>query len=237
MISEKAMMRDPLSGKQRRLDAIRISICVFRERAARLPNGRYRVLVSQLRVRAGRSGNFRYYGTRSGRSQRHRPARASARAARCAGLRRLAQSRRLEGREQPRHARAALGRRRYITALHVRLRFDPRKRHSLRAAATRRQRIHLRAGTRLADACHAWPVCPAMDVVDYPDVPPIDRTHRRRRVRSGGVEAGVSRIRPSTTCGRTTRSGPRVSSRDSATPRFARSLRRRNTAIPGRPTT
>ena len=46
VISEKAMMRDPLSGKQRRLTRYDLDL-VFRE-AAQLPNGRYRVLVSKF---------------------------------------------------------------------------------------------------------------------------------------------------------------------------------------------
>jgi hypothetical protein len=62
VISEKAMMRDPLSGKQRRLTRYDLDL-VFRE-AAQQPSGRYRVLVSKFA--SGRPlGNFRYYGTRS----------------------------------------------------------------------------------------------------------------------------------------------------------------------------
>ena len=54
-------MRDPLNGKRRRLRQRDLDL-VF-DRAARLPNGRYRVLVSKFAP--GRPiGNFRYYGTR-----------------------------------------------------------------------------------------------------------------------------------------------------------------------------
>jgi hypothetical protein len=54
-------MRDPLNGKRRRLRQRDLDL-VF-DRAARLANGRYRVLVS--RFAPGRPiGNFRYYGTR-----------------------------------------------------------------------------------------------------------------------------------------------------------------------------
>jgi hypothetical protein len=61
VIADTAMMRDPLNGKRRRVRPRDLEL-VF-ERAARLPNGRYRVLVS--RFAAGRPlGNFRYYGTR-----------------------------------------------------------------------------------------------------------------------------------------------------------------------------
>jgi hypothetical protein len=61
-IADNARIRDPLTGRQRRLDKRDLNE-VFR-RAARLPNGRYRVLVS--RFAAGKPlGNFRYFGTRS----------------------------------------------------------------------------------------------------------------------------------------------------------------------------
>jgi hypothetical protein len=61
VIADTAMMRDPLNGKRRRLKRRDLEL-VF-ERAARLPSGRYRVLVS--RFAGGRPiGNFRYYGTR-----------------------------------------------------------------------------------------------------------------------------------------------------------------------------
>ena len=61
-ITETATMRDPLNGKRRRLRQRDLDL-VF-DRAARLPNGNYRVLVS--RFAPGRPvGNFRYYGTRS----------------------------------------------------------------------------------------------------------------------------------------------------------------------------
>jgi hypothetical protein len=60
-IADTAMMRDPLTGRQRRLGRRDLDD-VFR-RAARQANGRYRVLVS--RFAAGKPlGNFRYYGTR-----------------------------------------------------------------------------------------------------------------------------------------------------------------------------
>lgn len=62
VISEKATMRDPLNGRRRRLRKRDLDL-VF-DRAARLPSGRYRVLVSKFA--SGRpAGNFRYYGTRS----------------------------------------------------------------------------------------------------------------------------------------------------------------------------
>jgi hypothetical protein len=62
VISERATIRDPLNGKRRRMRPRDLDL-VF-DRAARLPNGKYRVLVS--RFAPGRPvGNFRYYGTRS----------------------------------------------------------------------------------------------------------------------------------------------------------------------------
>jgi hypothetical protein len=61
VISERATIRDPLNGNRRRLRSSDLDE-VF-ERAARLPDGRYRVLVS--RFASGKPlGNFRYYGTR-----------------------------------------------------------------------------------------------------------------------------------------------------------------------------
>jgi hypothetical protein len=61
VIAETATMRDPLNGKRRRVRQRDLDL-VF-DRAARLPNGRYRVLVSKFAP--GRPlGNFRYYGTR-----------------------------------------------------------------------------------------------------------------------------------------------------------------------------
>ena len=61
VIAEGATIRDPLNGRRRRLQKFDLD-SVF-DRAARLPNGRYRVLMS--RFAAGRPvGNFRYYGRR-----------------------------------------------------------------------------------------------------------------------------------------------------------------------------
>ena len=61
VVSERSTIRDPLNGKRRPLR--RSDLDDVFDRAARLPNGRYRVLVS--RFAAGTPlGNFRYYGTR-----------------------------------------------------------------------------------------------------------------------------------------------------------------------------
>jgi hypothetical protein len=61
VISERATIRDPLNGERRRMKKSDLD-AVF-DRAARMPNGRYRVLVS--RFAPGKPvGNFRYYGTR-----------------------------------------------------------------------------------------------------------------------------------------------------------------------------
>ena len=61
VMSEGATIRDPLNGKRRAMKKYDLD-AVF-ERAARLPNRRYRVLVS--RFAAGKPlGNFRYHGTR-----------------------------------------------------------------------------------------------------------------------------------------------------------------------------
>jgi hypothetical protein len=60
-IADDAMLRDALTGQRRKMTPRDLE-AVFK-RAARLPNGRYRVLVS--RFADGKPlGNFRYYGTR-----------------------------------------------------------------------------------------------------------------------------------------------------------------------------
>jgi hypothetical protein len=61
VFSDRATIRDPLNGKRRRMQKSDLDQ-VF-DRAARMPTGRYRVLVS--RFAPGKPlGNFRYYGTR-----------------------------------------------------------------------------------------------------------------------------------------------------------------------------
>lgn len=61
VIGDKATIRDPLNGRRRPLRKYDLDN-VF-ERGARLPNGRYRVLVSRF-APGSPLGNFRYYGTR-----------------------------------------------------------------------------------------------------------------------------------------------------------------------------
>jgi hypothetical protein len=61
VIAERATIRDPLNGKRRRMT--RRDLDEVFKRAARQPNGRYRVILS--RFADGKPlGNFRYYGTR-----------------------------------------------------------------------------------------------------------------------------------------------------------------------------
>jgi len=61
MISEKATIRDSLNGKRRRMT--RRDLDEVFKRAARQPNGRYRVILSRF-AEGKPLGNFRYYGTR-----------------------------------------------------------------------------------------------------------------------------------------------------------------------------
>ncbi|HEX7085275.1 MAG TPA: hypothetical protein VF198_02845 [Vicinamibacterales bacterium] len=61
VIAPDATIRDPLNGNRRALTRRDLDL-VFR-RAARLPNGRYRVLASRF-ADGLPAGNFRYYGTR-----------------------------------------------------------------------------------------------------------------------------------------------------------------------------
>jgi hypothetical protein len=60
-IADSARVRDPLTGQQRQFD--RRDLDNVFKRSARLPNGRYRVLVSRF-AQGKPLGNFRYYGTR-----------------------------------------------------------------------------------------------------------------------------------------------------------------------------
>jgi hypothetical protein len=61
VISDRATLRDPLNGRRRRMT--RRDVDLVLRRAARRPDGRYRVLVSRFADGAP-LGNFRYYGTR-----------------------------------------------------------------------------------------------------------------------------------------------------------------------------
>jgi len=61
VLSEGATIRDPLNGRRRRMKKYDLD-AVF-DRAARLPNGHYRVLVSRF-AQGKPLGNFRYHGTR-----------------------------------------------------------------------------------------------------------------------------------------------------------------------------
>ena len=74
-ISPTAKIFDPLIGERRLLR--RLDVDNVLRRAARQPNGRYRALASKF-VAGKDLGNFRYYGTRPGRPERHRAARAPA---------------------------------------------------------------------------------------------------------------------------------------------------------------
>jgi hypothetical protein len=62
VISNDAKIRDPLNGRRRQMKKYDLDR-VF-DRAAKLPSGRYRVLVSRF-ADGDQAGNFRYYGTRS----------------------------------------------------------------------------------------------------------------------------------------------------------------------------
>ena len=201
-------------------------------RAARQPNGSYRVLVS--RFAAGRPlGNFRYYGTRPDDPNDIVPHehRRELRGARVFGAwlnhddsRGVNSLDMLETRD---------GRRR-DQALHVRLRVDARQRHRLRAArAAPGNEYIFEQRAWMADARDPRPVCAAVDAAStIPDVPNVDRPLRRRRASSRRRGSRSIRIPPSTTCGRTTRSGRRASWRSSTTRRCARSSRRRATRDP-----
>ena len=177
VIADGATIRDPLNGRRRQMKKYDLDN-VF-NRAARLKNGHYRVLVSRF-ASGTPLGNFRYYGRAPGRSQRSGSARAPPRIARCARLRRVAESRRLTRHQQSRHARAD-ERPRMGQALHVRLRIDSGERHGLRATSSAGQRIHVRTEAWMAHDGHARFVCPAVDHHRLPGRAEVCGASRSRR--------------------------------------------------------
>ena len=158
VIADKATIRDPLNGRRRQLEMR------SRQRlqaAPRTPRERALPCSSAASRLASRSAtSVITAGART--TERSRATRAPARAARGAGLRRLAESRRLARHQQPRHARDDQ-RARLDQALHVRLRVHSRQRHRLCPAPPSGKRIHVRAETGVADAGHARPVRAAVD--------------------------------------------------------------------------
>ena len=90
VIADGATIRDPLNGRRRSMKKYDLDN-VF-NRAARMENGRYRVIVSRF-APGMPLGNFRYYGRRPDDPNDLVAARAPAGAAWRAGLRRMAESR------------------------------------------------------------------------------------------------------------------------------------------------
>ncbi len=120
VISEKATLWDPREARRRRLT--RRELDKVLRRGARA--GQRQVPGDRQPLRRGHAGRqLPLLRHAPGRSQRHRAARASPRTARRAGLRRVAEPRRLARRQQPRHAGDG-GQPQVPQALHVRLRFD-----------------------------------------------------------------------------------------------------------------
>ena len=110
-LASRRRSRDPLNGRRRALT--RRDVDDVLRRGARLPNGTLPRAGQPLRRRqAARQLPLLRHAAR--RSQRHRAARASPRAARRARLRRLAEPRRLARHQQPRHARDRRTARRYV---------------------------------------------------------------------------------------------------------------------------
>ena len=157
---EGARFRPARSATQAPLDAPR-----HRQRAAprraRQPNGKYRVLAS--RFADGKPlGNFRYYGTRPDDPNDIVPHehRRELRAARVFGA--------WLNHDDSRGVNSldmlvAADGRALREALHVRLRVDHGQRHGLRAAPSRRQRVHPRVEAGLADAGDARALHAAVD--------------------------------------------------------------------------
>ena len=215
VLSDKATLFDPREGRRRRFS--RRDLDAVLRRGARLANGKYRVLVSRF-AEGKPLGNFRYYGTRPDDPNDIVPHehRRELRGARVFGAwLNHDDSRGINSLDMLDHARAAP----LPQALHVRLRLDPRQRHRRRAAASRRQRVHLRVEAGLAHARHAGALHAPVDAHRLSQGhAPGRRPDRGDGVRSAALEARVSRIPRSTTCGPTTRSGPRGSSRPSTPP-------------------
>ena len=92
VIAPTARLFDPLIGEKRPLT--RLDLDRVLRRGARMANGRYRVLASKFAPGTA-GGQLPVLPDPIGRSERHRPARASPRAARRAGVWRLAEPRRL----------------------------------------------------------------------------------------------------------------------------------------------
>ena len=211
-ISENATIRDPFSGKRRPLTRRDLDDVFYR--AARQPNGRYRVLVS--RFAPGRPlGNFRYYGTRPDDPNDIVPHehRRELRGARVfgawlnhddsRGVNSLDMLETRDGRGYIQHYMFDFG--------------------SILGSGTVFAQRHRAGNEYIYEPKPGWLtlatlglVHPAVDADRLSRRAAVDRTLRRRRVRSGGVEARVSRIRRSTTCGPTTHSGRRGLWRGSA---------------------
>ena len=204
------------------------------DRAARLSNGRYRVLVS--RFATGKPlGNFRYYGTRSDDPNdvvRHEH-RRELRGARVfaawlnhddsRGINSLDMLETADGRSSVKHYMFDFG--------------------SILGSGTVYAQRHRPGNEYIFEQRPGWLTLATLGLyvrpwmtVDYPRVPPS----------VGRLEAQQfdplkwkpdTPTRRSTTCDRTTRSGARASCRSSRTQRSVRSSKRRSTAIPRRPNT
>ena len=204
-------------------------------RGAKQPNGKYRVLAS--RFADGKPlGNFRYYGTRPDDPNDIVPHehRRELRGARVFGAwlnhddSRGVNSLDMldDGTEPP-----------LREALHVRLRIDHGQRHGLRAAASGRKRVHLRMEAGLAHPGDAGDLHAALDAHRLSGGAALGRPLRGRGVRPGEVEAGVSQSGLRQHAGRRCVLGgaDRVALRRPR--RFARSSRKRGSAIRARRTT
>ena len=192
VISDKATIRDPLNGKRRPLKKSDLDD-VF-DRAARLAERPLPRARQPLRARqAARQLPLLRHASR--RSERHRPARAPARAARRARVRRLAQSRRLARHQQPRHARDRRTGARWVK--HYMFDFG-----SILGSGTVYAQRHRPGNEYIFEQRPGWLTLATLGLyirpwmlIDYPDVPPSVGRLEAKAFDPLEMEAGVSQPR------------------------------------------
>ena len=232
-IAPKARITDPLVGERRPLT--RRDVDDVLSRAARMPNGRYRVLVSRFADGAP-LGNFRYYGTRPDDPNDIVPHedRRELRAARVFGA--------WLNHDDSRGVNSldmlqTDGARRYVK--HYMFDFG-----SIMGSGTVFAQRHRAGNEYIVDWAPGWLTLATLGLytrdwlhIDYPDVPPSVGRFEGRVVRSGEVATGISEYGVRQHATRRCVLGRANRLNGSATPTSARSSRRLDTPTRARPTT